>query len=114
MQRFCDADARLMQPGPGGKLLRSWGRVTERNGIHYQPWEIDGEKHYTCPLAKVPSWWPRVWDLHCAAEKGLLPDPGGLRDQPAWYSRVMPHVAGCIAKYRDQRMKREAASRGHR
>jgi hypothetical protein len=41
----------------------------------------------------IPDYWPRLWSMHLAWEKGILPDAGGMRDQPAWFGRVMPAIA---------------------
>ena len=107
-QRFCDEAGELWAPGPDDKpgkreLLQSWGKVRERGGIPFQPWEILGEVHYSCPLPKRPRWWEQAWGMVLAWEKGVMLDPGGWRDQPAWYSELMPRIAAYLEECRQAR-----------
>lgn len=94
-------------PGPYGDLVQSWGRVATRDGIPFQPWTVMGKPHYSCPLLKVPDYWPRVWSYYLGWEKGILPDPGGMRDQPAWFSRLMGFIQSRLDEFRKERMDRE-------
>ena len=96
-----------MQPGHDGRLVQSWGRVSLRNGVNFQPWMIHDERFDTCPLPMVPDYWPRLWSAYCAWEKGVLPDPGGYRDQPAWFTALMPVIGSCLDRARTDRRKRE-------
>ena len=96
-----------MQPGPRDTLVKSWGSVSLRNGIHFQPWEINGERFDTCPLPMVPDYWPRLWSSFCGWEKGILPDAGGMRDQPAWFTRTMPLIGSSLDRAREDRRKRD-------
>ena len=102
-----------MQPGPHDRpgsrqLLQSWGPVAVRQGVHYQPWDVLGERLETCPLPMIPDYWPRLWSMHLAWEKGILPDAGGMRDQPAWFGRVMPAIACGLEAAREEKRRRES------
>ena len=111
-QRFCDEKGELWAPGPFDQpskrqLEKSWGRVREYQGIDYEPWDILGEVHYVCPLPQRPEWWPQLWSSYLAFEAGHLPDAGGMRDQPAWFTKTMPEIASALEVARTAKRARK-------
>jgi len=65
----------------------------------------------TCPLPKIPDWWPRLLQQFSLYENGNLLRPGGVAAQPRRYLRLMAYIQRVKAELLERRRSREAAAK---
>lgn len=80
-----------------------------------QPVELDGEKLKRCPrrmLLDQPIYAGEIWWLYSRYSDGMLPEHGGLYDQPAKYLavvRLLETVRAAADSENEQKEKRRKA-----
>lgn len=75
------------------------------------PLVLDGKNVDTCPrrpLLDEPGFYRELFFLYRAYQKGFLPEPGGLNDQPAYLISCFQVIDAAIAEVeREQDRKRK-------
>ena len=66
---------------------------------------FDGEELKRCPLRIVTREAVEATKAHGYVQAGLLPEPGGVLDQPAVFLRAMEFVSGLMAKAVEEETK---------
>lgn len=63
----------------------------------------DGEEVYRCPMRVVSPQAMSIVGAHAFAQLGLLPEPGGVLDQPAGFLRALAVVGSAMAKAQEEK-----------